>query len=76
MSADPLPVKQNPRRNFLRVGLTATVAAAVYPALSSARAEDAAAAVAPTPDAKKFAADFELDEITIDDVQKGFQSGQ
>lgn len=76
MSADPLPVKQNPRRNFLRVGLTATVATAVYPALSSARAEDAAAAVAPTPDAKKFAADFELDEITIDDVQKGFQSGQ
>ncbi|MGO9863885.1 MAG: amidase [Terriglobales bacterium] len=76
MSADSLLPKHNPRRNFLRAGLTATVATAVYPALGSARADDAAAASAPTPDAKKFAVDFELDEITIDDVQKGFQSGQ
>jgi amidase len=76
MSADSLPPKHNARRNFLRAGLTATVATAVYPALGSARADDAAGASASAPSAKKFAVDFELDEITIDDAQKGFRSGR
>ena len=45
MSADSLPSKFNPtvnpnsnsRRNFLRAGMTATLATAAYPALGSAR---------------------------------------
>ncbi len=76
MSTDSLPPKYNARRNFLRAGLTATVATAVCPALGSARAGDAGSAPAPTPAVKKFAMDFELDEITIDDLQKAFNSGQ
>jgi amidase len=70
MSADSLPEKYSSRRNFLRTGLTATVATAAYPALGSAPAP------AYTPEVKKFEKDFELDEITIDGVQKAFASGQ
>src|SRR6266481_5691662 len=48
MSADSLPLKFNPtvnsnsnsRRNFLRNGMTATLAAAAYPALGAARVVD------------------------------------
>ncbi len=48
MSADSLPSKFNPtvnsnsnsRRNFLRAGMTATLATAAYPALASARVAD------------------------------------
>src|ERR1700694_5327810 len=78
MSDDSLPSKFNPmvnsnsnsRRNFLRTGVTATLATAAYPALGAARAPDLAAAPAPS------VRDFQLDEITIDDLQKAFQSGQ
>jgi amidase len=65
------------RRTFLRAAATATVATAAYPRLSSARVADLAPAAAPATSAGKEAVrDFELDEITIDDVQKAFQSGQ
>jgi amidase len=72
MSADSLVPKFNSRRNFLRAGVTATLAAAAYPAHGSTRVVD------PTPASavSDFKRDFELDEITIDDLQKAFQSGQ
>ncbi len=72
MSTNSLPVKYHSRRNFLRTGLTATLATAAYPALGSARVVDPA----PGPVASDFKKDFELDELTMDDVQKAFQSGQ
>src|SRR5271157_5684177 len=74
MSTDSLPPKYNSRRNFLRAGVTATLATATCPALGSARVVDSAPA--PGPAVGDFVTDFELDEITIDDVQKAFQSGQ
>src|SRR6202795_3265795 len=82
MSADSLPptfnLKYKSRRNFLRAGMTATLATAAYPALGSVRIAD------PTPATEtgvqnveqNFKKDFELDEITIDDLQKAFQSGR
>jgi amidase len=82
MSADSLPPKfnpkfdrkYNPRRNFIRTGITATIATAAYPALGSARVVDPTPASGPA--AIDFKKDFELDEITIDDLKKAFQSGQ
>jgi amidase len=90
MFDDSLPPKFNPtvnsksnsRRNFLRTGVTATLATAAYPALGSARVADPTPA--PEPGVQNlerdlqhnFKKDFELDEITIDDLQKAFQSGQ
>src|SRR6266446_4084792 len=90
MSADSLPSKFNPtvnsnsnsRRNFLRNGMTATLAAAAYPALGAARVADPLPAPGPGVEnlernfEQHFKKDFELDEITIDDLQKAFQSGQ
>src|SRR5437879_3172511 len=86
MSADSLPSKFNPtvnpnsnsRRNFLRAGMTATLATAAYPALGSARVADPVAAAGPGVQTREqnFKKDFELDEITIDDLQKAFQLGQ
>ncbi len=70
MSTNSLPPKYNSRRNFLRTGVTATLATAAYPAFGSARVAD------PAPAITDFKKDFELDEITIDDLQKAFQSGQ
>ncbi len=65
------------RRIFLRATMTATVAAAAYPALSSARVADPAPAGNSGADTVEGSVkDFELDEITIDDVQKAFQSGE
>jgi len=74
MSTDSLAPKFNSRRNFLRPGVTATLATAAYPALGSTRVVDPAPA--PSAPAVNFERDFELDEITIDDLQKAFQSGQ
>ncbi len=84
MSTDSLPSKYNSRRNFLRAGVTATLATAAYPALGAARVLDPASAPAPAvidfkvSDFKisDFKMDFELNEITIDDLQKAFLSGQ
>jgi amidase len=88
MSDDSPPSKFNPtvnsnsnsRRNFLRAGVTATFATAAYPALGAARVADTVPVPAPGPGVQNleqnFKKDFELDEITIDDLQKAFQSGQ
>jgi amidase len=86
MSDDSLPSKFNPtvnsnsnsRRNFLRAGVTATFATAAYPALGAARVADTVPAPGPGVQnlEQNFRKDFELDEITIDDLQKAFQSGQ
>src|ERR1700677_2698518 len=72
------PAKNNSRRDFLRVGAVATAAAAVYPALASARLVDSKLAPSVAESSKKddFKKGFELDEITIDGVQTAFQSGQ
>jgi amidase len=64
MRKDPLP---SSRRNFLRAGLATTVATAAYPALSAA-ADDQNPNVIPR--------EFELDELTIDDLQQAMQSGK
>jgi amidase len=72
MPTDSLSSKKNSRRNFLRTGVTATLATAVCPSLGSARVADSA----PPPTPAVTVKDFELDEITIDDVQKALQSGQ
>jgi len=86
MSADSLPSKFNPtvnsnsnsRRNFIRAGVTATLATAAYPALAAARVADTLPAREPGVQnlQQDFKKDFELDEITIDDLQKALQSGQ
>jgi amidase len=86
MSDDSLPSKFNPtvnsnsnsRRNFLRAGVTATFATAAYPALGAARVADTVPVPGPGVQSleQNFKKDFELDEITIDDLQKAFQSGQ
>jgi amidase len=85
MSIDPLAAEHSSkrsskfgsRRTFLRAAVTTTVATAAYPAFGAARVADVAAVAAPTDSNVKDAVkDFELDEITIDDLQKAFQSGQ
>ena len=76
MSTDSLPPKYNSRRNFLRAGVTATLATAAYPALGAARVVDPVSPPAAAGTDANFKMDFELDEITIDDLQKAFLSGQ
>src|SRR5712671_1067907 len=68
MSDSHLP--SNSRRNFLRAGIATTVATAAIPALGAARAGDQS----PNPDV--IPREFELDELTIDDLQKGLASGK
>lgn len=82
MADSSSPIRKS-RRNFLRAGMSATLAAAACPALSAGRVADDAPALALTAadlkndDIKdKFEFDFELDEITIDDLQKAFQLGK
>jgi amidase len=57
------------RRKFLKTGLVGGTAAAVYPAFAAARE---IAPAAPAPDVRPF----ELEEITIDDLQAGMNSGK
>jgi len=67
------------RRSFLQASLATGAAAALYPALGAGRAE-AAAAIAPrgtaagevVPEVKPF----ELDEISIPELQEGMKSGK
>jgi amidase len=68
MSKNSLP--PNSRRNFLRAGLVTTVASAAYPALGAARVVDQQS----NPDV--IPREFELDELTIDDLQQAIQSGK
>jgi amidase len=72
MSTDCSSQNYNSRRNFLRAGMTATLATVTYPALGSARVVDST----PAGTVVDFKKEFELDEITIDDLQKAFQSGE
>jgi amidase len=57
------------RRTFLQTTLLGSAAATLYPALAAAREITPAA---PTPDLKPF----ELEEITISDLQDGMKSGK
>ena len=63
---------QSSRRSFLKSGLVTGAAATMYPALGAARAAAADAPTAPVPDVKAF----ELDEVTIADLQDGMKSGK
>jgi amidase len=74
MSLDSLPPRSNSRRNFLRTGASVTLTASIYPALGAARVIDRAAQG--QADSRPADLDFELDEITIDSLQKAFESGQ
>lgn len=58
------------RRSFLQSAVTTTAAAAIYPALGAARA--GTAAKPEVPEVKPF----ELDEITITELQEGMKSGK
>jgi amidase len=58
------------RRNFLRSAVNASACVAVYPALGAAR--EITPAKPATPDVKPF----ELDEITIPELQDGMKSGK
>ena len=60
----------NSRRDFLRAGLVTTVASATYPALGAARV------MGQTPNPDVIPREFELDELTIDDLQQAMQSGK
>jgi amidase len=81
MSAEFLPSTRDSRRKFIRTGLTATVATIAYPALGAARVMDRPGdhpgpEPSVSPEKSNFTNHFELDEITIDDLQKAFASGQ
>jgi amidase len=89
MAADSLPpklscdsskflLKNNSRRDFLRAATVVSVAAAAYPVLASARVVDSRTSPSAVDPSQKnaFNKDFELDEITIDDIRKRFESGQ
>jgi amidase len=90
MSTDSLPAKLSPersskfssndrsRRDFLRATVVTTAASLACPALGSARVVDPLPVPSTMDFPKKddFERTFELDEITVDDVQKGFESGQ
>ncbi len=66
------PLSPRPsRRLFLQTALTSSAAATFYPALSSAR-EIVSSPAAPPADVKPF----ELDEITISELQDGMKSGR
>jgi amidase len=58
------------RRNFLRSAVNASACMAVYPALGAAR--EITPAKPATPDVKPF----ELDEVTIPELQDGMKSGK
>jgi len=70
--SNSLPSGPSPsRRSFLQSTLTAGATAALYPALSAGRVMAASSAV-PAPEVKPF----ELDEITIAELQDGMKSGR
>lgn len=68
-----MPFFKSSRRNFLRNSLMAGTAAAVDPALSAARDITAAKTATPQPFALQ---PFELEEITISELQDGMKSGR
>jgi amidase len=60
------------RRSFLQSTIATGTAAALYPALGAARANAAEPPAKPLPDVKPF----ELEEITISELQDGMKSGK
>jgi amidase len=60
----------NTRRSFLQSAVTSTAATVMYPVLGGARA------VAPAKPASPEVKPFELDEITITELQEGMKSGK
>ena len=64
------------RRNFLRAGLATTVASVAVPALAGARALDPAGNQGQASDSDALPREFELDELTIADLQQAMQSGK
>jgi nitrous oxide reductase len=65
------------RRSFLQSALATGAASALYPALGAARAaassaSEGSASPGPNPEVKPF----ELDEITIAELQEGMKSGR
>ena len=68
-SADRSPETATPRRQFLRTGVLSSLSAAMLPALAGARAGTSPAAVPPS------VPPFELDELTIGDLQSRMSSG-
>jgi amidase len=62
------PSMAPPRRQFLRTSLLTGMSAALLPACAAARALPLSAATGPKP--------FELDELTIGDLQKALESGE
>lgn len=87
MTIDGRSSKFRSRRTFLRTAISATVATAAFPALGSSHLSAPAAATSRFSGlvddrargdsaGKDVVRGFELDEITIDDVQKALQSGQ
>jgi len=60
------------RRSFLQITLTATAASAMYPALSAGREIASSSVASASTDVKPF----ELDEITIPELQDGMKSGK
>jgi amidase len=70
MSKDRPSPSSNSRRTFLRASLATGIVTAAHPALGAARTQDQAPASSPAPRS------FELDEMTIDDLQKAMESGQ
>jgi len=69
MRNDPSPSSRS-RRNFIRAGLATTVATAAVPALGAARVLDQ------QENTNVIPREFELDELTIDDLQQAMQSGK
>ena len=69
MAQDDLPPVPN-RRRFLQTSLLSGVGAAVYPALAVAREASPTPVAAPQPPA------FELNEVTIGELQGGMRSGR
>src|SRR5579864_7812232 len=66
-----MPISPRSRRQFLQNAVTTTAAASLYPALGAAR-EIAPPSKSPAPDVKPF----ELEEITIAELQEGMKSGR
>ena len=67
----------NSRRSFLKSTVATGAAAVLYPALGAARtASSSSAAPADAPSASADVKPFELDEITIPELQDGMKSGR
>jgi len=74
MAQDERPVSPASRRSFLQSALVTASASALYPARGAARAAASTPAAEAAPDAQVRA--FELEEITIPELQDGMKSGK